>query len=75
MLLVALVSWIAFTLPIGFLRPPVVSCRTFNGSTYLLELPKKDYARGKRSVDHVLTPDTVDELPRALPISLPERIT
>ena len=77
MLIVALISWIVFTLPIGFLRPPVVSCKTYNGTTYLLELPKKDYSRDKRSVvpppPQMLTPDTVDQLPLALPLSLPKR--
>jgi hypothetical protein len=78
MLIVALISWIAFTLPIGFVHPPVVSCKTFNGSIYLIKLPRDAYSeRQKRDVDsgdysyeddEVLTPDNVAELPRALPL-------
>ena len=40
MLLIAIISWIFFTLPIGFLHPPVVSCKLNNGTHYLLKLPK-----------------------------------
>lgn len=83
MLLVALASWILFTVPIGFLHPPVVSCKMYNGTHYLLQLPKDTYSREKRSLefgrqfqilddddamDEVLTPESVDELPRALPL-------
>jgi len=32
-------SWILFTLPVGFIHPPVVSCKFWNGSTYLLQEP------------------------------------
>ena len=79
MLLVAVASWIIFTLPIGFIHPPVVSCKYWNGSSFLLELPSQrqqpssewEHERQKRSIfdsEETLTPDTVDELPRALPI-------
>ncbi|TRY69318.1 hypothetical protein TCAL_14242 [Tigriopus californicus] len=79
MLLIAVGSWIVFTLPIGFIHPPVVSCKYFNGTQYLLKLPKTE-ERTKRSVEDAwdnypesdldwLTPDTVDELPRALPLA------
>ena len=78
MLIVALVSWILFTLPIGFIHPPVVSCKYYNGSTYLLKLPNSDddtAVRMKRSISYpdeigALTPETVDELPRALPLGM-----
>lgn len=73
MLLVAVISWIAFTLPIGFVHPPVVSCKYYNGSQYLVKMPES--SRRKRSVaeeiqgqEGYLTPDTVEELPRALPL-------
>ena len=98
MLLIAVASWIIFTLPIGFIHPPVVSCKFWNGSEFLLKLPSDrsapqhmansewDHTRQKRSAgilrrptlyhldtdDDILreplTPDTVDELPRALPV-------
>lgn len=79
MLLIAVGSWIVFTLPIGFIHPPVVSCKYFNGTQYLLKLPKTE-ERAKRSVEDAwesypdpdldwLTPDTVEELPRALPLT------
>jgi hypothetical protein len=82
MLLVALASWILFTVPIGYLHPPVVSCKQYNGTQYLLQLPKDTYSesRSKREVgdtrydEHeveefgILTPENVAELPRALPI-------
>ncbi len=70
MLLVAVASWILFTLPIGYIHPTVVSCKYYNGSQFLVQLPKNtDASRSKRSIeDTALTPDTVDELPRALPL-------
>ena len=81
MLLIAVASWIIFTLPIGFIHPPVVSCKYWNGTNFLLKLPNshsEGYVqpeRRKRSVfdqygdDMPLTPDTVGELPRALPLN------
>ena len=77
LLLLAITSWVAFTLPIGFIHPPVVSitptslrvlldrvflhimwetmplspqvsCKTWNGSRYLLQEPR--YMRDKRSL-------------------------
>ena len=82
MLLIAVASWIIFTLPIGFIHPPVVSCKYWNGTNTLLKLPNMDHSstyesgheREKRDVVHprqmslMLTPDTVSELPRALPL-------
>ncbi|XP_040571218.1 major facilitator superfamily domain-containing protein 6 isoform X2 [Lepeophtheirus salmonis] len=47
MLIVSLTCWIVFTEPIGQIHPPVVSCKFFNGSTYLLEYPHSA-ARDKR---------------------------
>ena len=60
---------------------PVVSCKYWNGSAFLLKVPNQhssefDHERQKRSLyfesqDQVaLTPETVDELPRALPIQM-----
>ncbi len=85
MLLVAVLSWILFTLPIGFVRPPVVSCKYYNGSQYLLKLPQDSWGgdtiiapvgRRRRSAATEenyfparLDADTVEELPRALPLS------
>ncbi len=77
MLIVAVASWILFTMPIGFVRPPVVSCKYYNGTDYLIKLPNYgEGGRRKRSVtddvswfDDVLTPDTVEELPRAMPVA------
>ncbi len=80
MLLVAVMSWVLFTLPIGFVRPPVVSCKYHNGSQYLLKMPEygvdgggeEARRRRRRSVDtdfpERLDPDTVEVLPRALPL-------
>lgn len=80
LLLIAVASWILFTVPQGYIHPPVVSCKYFNGSQYLLKLPGEKTQssdpiigeRKRRSVleDEVeaLTPDTVEELPRALPL-------
>ena len=39
LLLMTVASWILFTLPVGFIHPPVVSCKFWNGSTYLLQEP------------------------------------
>ena len=59
---------------------PVVSCKYWNGSAFLLKVPNQhssefDHERQKRSLyfesqDMALTPETVDELPRALPIQM-----
>lgn len=76
MLLIAVASWILFTLPIGFLHPPVVYCKVYNATTgeYMLEKPHYEshsiiQIRKRRSVhlEEPLSPETVDELPRALP--------
>jgi hypothetical protein len=40
MLLIALACWIGFTEPIGHIHPPVVSCKYWNGTNYLLKLPR-----------------------------------
>ena len=78
MLIIAVTSWIVFTMPVGFVRPPVVSCKYWNGTQYLLKLP--NYVdRRKRDVGggggggagewldgEILTPDSVEELPRTL---------
>ena len=106
--MMAVFSWISFTLPIGFIHPPVVSCKWYNSTSkkFMLKEPNWDKApsviqipylpnlpssgRRKRSLhdddftprmprnvfdthlpqDDYLTPDTVDELPRALPLSM-----
>ena len=39
MLIIAVTSWIVFTMPVGFVRPPVVSCKYWNGTQFLLKLP------------------------------------
>ena len=40
LLLMSVASWVLFTLPIGFIHPPVVSCKHNNGSHYLLKDPR-----------------------------------
>lgn len=37
--LIATACWIIFTQPIGHIHPPVVSCKYWNGTNYLLKLP------------------------------------
>ena len=106
--MMAVFSWISFTLPIGFIHPPVVSCKWYNSTSkkFMLKEPNWDKApsviqipylptsinsgRRKRSLHdddftprmprnvfdtHLpqhdyLTPDTVAELPRALPLAM-----
>ena len=72
MMLVSLACWIIFTQPIGHIHPPVVSCKYLNGSKIYLQQPQSNdhemttVKRKKRS----LTPETVDEPPLALPVTL-----
>lgn len=86
MLIIAVTSWIVFTMPVGFVRPPVVSCKYWNGTQYLLKLPnyvdrrKRDTVGGgdvagavgvggewlDRLDGEILTPDSVEELPKTL---------
>ena len=94
--MIAVASWILFTLPIGFIHPPVVRCKWFDQTTNktTIKPPNWEEPRGimgiiptrrKRSgVDRMdsysidkqlqeyerLTPDTVVELPRALPLTM-----
>jgi len=51
LLLLAVSSWIIFTLPIGFIHPPVVSCKFWNGTQYLLQEPRHLVQREKRSIE------------------------
>lgn len=64
MMLVSLACWIIFTQPIGHIHPPVVSCKFYNGTKVFLQQPLFN-DRKKRS----LTPETVAEPPRALPLA------
>lgn len=78
MMLLSLVCWIGFTVPIGHIHPPVVSCKFYNETTekiYLQEPRNYDETRrrkrnaiGTDDTSSVLTPDTVAELPYALPL-------
>ena len=100
LLMMAVASWIMFTLPLGFIHPPVVSCKWYNETSkkFMLKDPTLDQSKSvfqvpglpinkrlKRSVlegavpyaidkqpprYERLTPDTVDELPRALPLTM-----
>lgn len=56
LLLMTVASWIVFTLPVGFIHPPVVSCKFWNGSTYLLQEPgyMKQKQIEKRSIEEDL---------------------
>ena len=101
--MMAVASWIMFTLPLGFIHPPVVSCKWYNSTSkqFMLKDPTMDMSKSviqipilpinkrvKRTVleEDVtyafeknpprydrLTPDTVDELPRALPLTMEHR--
>ena len=107
--MMAVFSWISFTLPLGFIHPPVVSCKWYNSTSkkFMLKDPNLEMSKSvlhipgiplptqkrlKRSLelergedsnqfgiisppgyDHPLTPDTVDELPRALPLTMNEK--
>ena len=73
MLIIAVTSWIVFTMPVGFVRPPVVSCKYWNGTQYLLKLPnyvdrrKRDVGAGGTGdwLDgEIRTPDIAEDLPR-----------
>ena len=98
--MMAVASWIMFTLPIGFIHPPVVSCKWYNTTSkeFMLKTPNLEQSKSviqipgvtntkrlkrsvlERTVDNAieklppryerLTPDTVDELPRALPLTM-----
>ena len=106
LLMMAVTSWILFTLPLGFIHPPVVSCKWYNSTSgkFMLKDPNLEMSKSvihipgiplntqkrlKRSLplergtdsnqhdliqppqyEHRLTPDTVDELPRALPLTM-----
>ena len=41
-------SWIIFTLPVGFIHPPVVSCKYWNGTEYFLKEPKFMFGEERR---------------------------
>jgi hypothetical protein len=98
--MMAVSSWIMFTLPLGFIHPPVVSCKWYNATSkqFMLKDPTLDQSKSviqipglpinkrlkrsvlEKSVTYAiekfperyerLTPDTVDELPRALPLTM-----
>ena len=94
LLMIAVASWILFTLPIGFIHPPVVRCKWFDQTTNKTTVKPPNWeepsfsiipTRRKRSgLDRTdsnsidkqvqeyerLTPDTVVELPRALPLTM-----
>ena len=38
LLLIATACWIIFTEPIGHIHPPVVSCKYWNGTNYLVSM-------------------------------------
>ena len=46
LLMMAVFSWISFTLPIGFIHPPVVSCKWYNSTSkkFMLKEPNWDKA-------------------------------
>ena len=96
-MLIAVASWIIFTLPVGFIHPPVVCCKYYTpgvGETNfslrepnlerrgnLIEVPvRKRRSLEEQKTYHIvngqtpqyerLTPDTVAELPRALPFTM-----
>ena len=93
-MLIAVASWIIFTLPVGFIHPPVVCCKYYsNENNWTLREPNLERrgnlievpVRKRRSLEeqktyHIvngqtpryerLTPDTVAELPRALPFTM-----
>jgi len=107
LLMMAVASWILFTLPLGFIHPPVVSCKWYNSTSgkFMLKDPNLEMSKSvihipgiplptqkrlKRSLElergtdsnhfdimpppgHRLTPDTVDELPRALPLTMDDK--
>ena len=70
MLIIAVTSWIVFTMPVGFVRPPVVSCKYWNGTQYLLKLPnyidrrRRDVA-GEWLDGEIRAPISVEEIPTA----------
>ena len=91
--MIAVASWIIFTLPVGFIHPPVVCCKYYSHGNFSLREPNLERrgnlievpVRRKRSLEgskayHIvngripqyerLTPDTVAELPRALPFTM-----
>ena len=94
-MLIAVASWIIFTLPVGFIHPPVVCCKYYSGPPdnwtlrepnlerrgNLIEVPvRKRRSLEEQKTYHIvngqtpryerLTPDTVAELPRALPFTM-----
>ena len=40
LLLMSLACWIIFTVPVYYIHPPVVSCKAWNGSQYMMKDPK-----------------------------------
>ena len=98
--MMAVASWIMFTLPLGFIHPPVVSCKWYNSTSnkFMLKDPTLDQSKSVIQIPYLptnkrlkrevleeavtytienqppryerLTPDTVDELPRALPLTM-----
>jgi len=61
LMLLAITSWVAFTLPIGYIHPPVVSCKAWNGSRYLLQEPK--YTREHENLERKKRSLPVDIMP------------
>ncbi|XP_023322863.1 major facilitator superfamily domain-containing protein 6 [Eurytemora carolleeae] len=59
LLLMSVASWVLFTLPIGFIHPPVVSCKHNNGSHYLLKDPSYMEKISKRDVSAVLEDNSI----------------
>ena len=67
-------SWIIFTLPVGFIHPPVVSCKSWNGSIYQLQEPKfVEYQRRRRSIDIRPGEEEQEQDPASLYIDLEQQ--
>ena len=61
-MLLSLACWIGFTVPIGHIHPPVVSCKFYNDTTdkiYLQEPKTYDESKRKKRSLAVLTPGNV----------------
>ena len=59
LMLLSLACWIGFTVPIGHIHPPVVSCKFYNDTTdqiYLQEPKTYDEAKRKKRSLAILTP-------------------
>ena len=62
LMLLSLACWIGFTVPIGHIHPPVVSCKFYNDTTdkiYLQEPKTYDESKRKKRSLAVLTPGNV----------------